>query len=682
MNDIGIGALTSGLAQGFGQGYRIRSDIEDRRSARDFQQRHIGIMEDNAGMNREVQKTQLTGMRREEQKAQADEDSWRAALSALDPAGAIDPSTPASEQLGRKLMSVKPTAAQWAAASNVLLRNGNAKGFEFMKFAQTAREEGAADALAALSRGDTKGAMRAFNAAGMHRLKDVRPAGEGPDGTPSGEYDFEYDDGTVERHNPDTAYEVLTSPAAYDRYVAEKRQRLQESQKTQAEIRSKDAQSFKNMGDNATQIRVAEINAGSREAVADKRGAGRGKGTTGGDDPFDESAKRRVEISKMVDEYVGKNFGEVDKMDGTKWSHNDKSRKLSAIASQLMVASIEGGKPMNVQDAAIAASQGSAVYKPAIQNERLVSTQMWRNGDVEYPMGAATKELTKDQVLQYIDSVGDGIRRKGNLTPEQVRDSTDIKIAARQAGMTVEGVVQRIMKGPATQKGASAAAAKGKGAAPGMVEAGNIDLTKRKVLNNPDGSISTESSITITEKGKDGKEIAVNLPTVIDGKRMSDKDAVAYYKRTGEHLGKFASIKEAESAAQNTHLDQEKRYANPAQAGTQGPDQSPKIEEARSLDQRIRALESRGDSLPPAAKRQLDEMRQRRGGMGITSAKIAEQDAAQELQALEENIARMRRTDTGIDRSRAQTIKNLEAKAAQLRSRMSGGIGITSQSLR
>lgn len=94
----------------------------------------------------------------------------------------------------------------------------------------------------------------------------------------------------------------------------------------------------------------------------------------------------------------------------------------------------------------------------------------------------------------------------------------------------------------------------------GMVEPGNIDLKNRKVLNNADGTYSTESSITITEKGRDGREVAVNLPTVIDGKRYGDKEAVAYYKRTGEHLGKFASIQAAEAAAQGTHLDQEKRY--------------------------------------------------------------------------------------------------------------------------
>ena len=90
----------------------------------------------------------------------------------------------------------------------------------------------------------------------------------------------------------------------------------------------------------------------------------------------------------------------------------------------------------------------------------------------------------------------------------------------------------------------------------GLVEPGNIDLTKRKVLNNEDGSISTESSITVT----DDKGIAINIPTVIDGKRYSDREAWDYYVKTGQHLGKYKTVEEAVKAANSVHLQQEKRY--------------------------------------------------------------------------------------------------------------------------
>ena len=96
--------------------------------------------------------------------------------------------------------------------------------------------------------------------------------------------------------------------------------------------------------------------------------------------------------------------------------------------------------------------------------------------------------------------------------------------------------------------------------APTPIEPGNIDLKNRKVLNNGDGTYSTESSITITDRGPNGSSVAVNIPTVVNGKRLSEQDAEAYYRRTGQHLGKFRSIDEAVSAAKNTHLEQEKRY--------------------------------------------------------------------------------------------------------------------------
>ena len=89
----------------------------------------------------------------------------------------------------------------------------------------------------------------------------------------------------------------------------------------------------------------------------------------------------------------------------------------------------------------------------------------------------------------------------------------------------------------------------------GLLEQGNIDLDKRKVLKNDDGSISTESSITEIVDGE-----IVNMPTVIGGKRYEPKEAIKIYRETGRHLGKFDSIDNAVAAAQGTHLRQEKKY--------------------------------------------------------------------------------------------------------------------------
>lgn len=84
---------------------------------------------------------------------------------------------------------------------------------------------------------------------------------------------------------------------------------------------------------------------------------------------------------------------------------------------------------------------------------------------------------------------------------------------------------------------------------------GNINLKKRKVVHNKDGTISTERSITIDED-----KYSVVIPTVVNGKIVSNKAAIAHYKKTGQHLGKYPSRAAAEIAAQQIHEQQARRY--------------------------------------------------------------------------------------------------------------------------
>jgi hypothetical protein len=103
------------------------------------------------------------------------------------------------------------------------------------------------------------------------------------------------------------------------------------------------------------------------------------------------------------------------------------------------------------------------------------------------------------------------------------------------------------------------------------LESGNIDLTNRPRVQNPDGTVSTVRSISINE---DGQEILI--PTVSDdGRVLSDKDAIALYHNTGRHLGKFANVDEATRAAESIHNDQAaslKYLSNDPHAGTDKPD--------------------------------------------------------------------------------------------------------------
>ena len=85
--------------------------------------------------------------------------------------------------------------------------------------------------------------------------------------------------------------------------------------------------------------------------------------------------------------------------------------------------------------------------------------------------------------------------------------------------------------------------------------AGNIDLNNRKVVHNKDGSFSTEESFSTNI---DGKEVL--LPTIIDGKRVSQRQAINHYYKTGKHLGKFDSVEEADDYAVRLHERQGRKY--------------------------------------------------------------------------------------------------------------------------
>jgi hypothetical protein len=87
--------------------------------------------------------------------------------------------------------------------------------------------------------------------------------------------------------------------------------------------------------------------------------------------------------------------------------------------------------------------------------------------------------------------------------------------------------------------------------APGMTEQGNIDLSKRPIVRRADGSISTLSSMSFND---DGKEVLI--PMVSDtGKMMKVDEAIAQYRKTGKHLGKFDTIENANAYADAAHSD-------------------------------------------------------------------------------------------------------------------------------
>jgi hypothetical protein len=99
----------------------------------------------------------------------------------------------------------------------------------------------------------------------------------------------------------------------------------------------------------------------------------------------------------------------------------------------------------------------------------------------------------------------------------------------------------------------------------GLIEAGNLDIRNRPIVENADGTHSSEYSISIgDDKGRE-----VLIPTVVNGKFLTPngkkppegsaaekqmfRRAEDHYHETGEHLGIFDSPDDADAYAQILH---------------------------------------------------------------------------------------------------------------------------------
>lgn len=91
----------------------------------------------------------------------------------------------------------------------------------------------------------------------------------------------------------------------------------------------------------------------------------------------------------------------------------------------------------------------------------------------------------------------------------------------------------------------------------GLLEPGNIDLRRRPVVRNRDGSVSMVRSFSIA---KDGREYLI--PTVSDeGRQLSDQEAVVRFEETGWHLGAFKTAQDAAVYADKLDRQQKILYS-------------------------------------------------------------------------------------------------------------------------
>lgn len=128
----------------------------------------------------------------------------------------------------------------------------------------------------------------------------------------------------------------------------------------------------------------------------------------------------------------------------------------------------------------------------------------------------------------------------------------------------------------------------------GMITPGNIDLNNRPVIQNPDGSHSSEYSTSFGDEN--GHEVLV--PTIVNGKFLTPsgnklpdwmtgtpregamlRAAEDHYRQTGENMGIFDNPANADAYAEAVHNRGNQPTAQPAKSGaprdTYDPSQSP-----------------------------------------------------------------------------------------------------------
>lgn len=169
--------------------------------------------------------------------------------------------------------------------------------------------------------------------------------------------------------------------------------------------------------------------------------------------------------------------------------------------------------------------------------------------DAQAPLGGFKPVLTQDgntlivNMKEMIDQPGQGIL--SGRTPETglLGGRPAAGTAQQQRELIRRDIEQRNPLTPPAQQFSGEPATDVPQQLEGQLTPGNIDLNTRPVVMTEDGRPATVRSISIEE---DGKHILI--PTVVGGAIVSNDEAVAHYRATGENLGSFATSEQADKA--------------------------------------------------------------------------------------------------------------------------------------
>lgn len=158
--------------------------------------------------------------------------------------------------------------------------------------------------------------------------------------------------------------------------------------------------------------------------------------------------------------------------------------------------------------------------------------------------GANSEKKTGDDLLEE-----NSLPTANTKAPAQEETAPEASSAETEASATAEE--------PAGKK--EAAGAHDNFGIKGRTGEGNIDLFNRKPYVYEDGSVATVESISFRDEDE-GKEILI--PTIVDGKRLTEDEAIEHYYNSGEYLGKFDTVEEANEYGERLHRQQEALYSH------------------------------------------------------------------------------------------------------------------------